>query len=115
MVVSRRGASGRAPRVVSESREASRIVVGDCVAELTKLTADSVDLVFADPPSILQLRGALRGRIVPRVEAVAAAWNNFSIFPAYDEFPRAWLVACRRVLKPAGTLWVIGSYHNIFR
>jgi len=115
MVVSRRGASGRAPRVVSESREASRIVVGDCVAELTKLTAGSVDLVFADPPYNLQLQGDLKRPDDSRVDAVDDAWDKFSSFTAYDEFTRAWLVACRRVLKPAGTLWVIGSYHNIFR
>jgi len=115
MVVSRRGASGRAPRVVSESRQAPRIVVGDCLTELAKLTAGSVDLVFADPPYNLQLQGDLKRPDDSRVDAVDDDWDKFSSFTAYDEFTRAWLIACRRALKPAGTLWVIGSYHNIFR
>src|SRR5712692_1432 len=115
MVVSRRGASGGAPRVVSESREAVRIAVGDCIAEMAKLTAESVDLVFADPPYNLQLRGELKRPDDSRVDAVDDDWDRFSSFSAYDDFTRAWLLACRRVLKPAGTIWVIGSYHNIFR
>src|SRR6266545_2612476 len=115
MVVSRRGASGRAPRAVSESCEAVRIVVGDCVAEMAKLTAGSVDLVFADPPYNLQLQGDLKRPDDSRVDAVDDDWDKFSSFAAYDEFTRAWLIACRRVMKPAATLWVIGSYHNIFR
>src|ERR1043166_4041053 len=115
MVVSRRGASGRAPRVVSESREGVRIVTGDCVAEMAKLAAGSVDLVFADPPYNLQLQGDLRRPDDSRVDAVDDDWDKFSSFTAYDDFTRAWLMACRRVMKPAATLWVIGSYHNIFR
>src|SRR5499426_690319 len=115
MVVSRRGASERTPRVVSESRQAPRIVVGDCVAELTKLTAGSVDLVFADPPYNLQLQGDLKRPDDSRVDAVDDDWDKFASFAAYDDFTRAWLIACRRVMKPAATLWVIGSYHNIFR
>src|SRR6476660_3045101 len=115
MVVSRRGASGRAPRVVSESRESVRIVIGDCVAEMAKLAAGSVDLIFADPPYNLQLQGDLKRPDDSRVDAVDDDWDKFSSFSAYDDFTRAWLLACRRVLKPAGTLWVIGSYHNIFR
>ena len=115
MVVSRRGAPSRAPRVVSESRESARIVVGDCVAEMAKFAASSVDLVFADPPYNLQLQGDLKRPDDSRVDAVDDDWDKFSSFTAYDEFTRAWLTACRRALKPAGTLWVIGSYHNIFR
>src|SRR5215475_8453154 len=115
MVVSRRGAPGGAPRVVSESRQAPRIVVGDCVAEMAKLPAESVDLVFADPPYNLQLQGDLKRPDDSRVDAVDDDWDKFSSFAAYDEFTRAWLLACRRVMKPAATLWVIGSYHNIFR
>src|SRR5215475_13551766 len=115
MVVSRRGAPGGAPRVVSESRQAPRIVVGDCVAELTKLTAGSADLVFADPPYNLQLQGDLKRPEDSRVDAVDDDWDKFSSFTAYDEFTRAWLLACRRIMKPSATLWVIGSYHNIFR
>src|SRR5499425_1478396 len=115
MVVSRRGAPRQAPRLTPESAKTSRIVVGDCVAELTKLTAGSVDLVFADPPYNLQLQGDLKRPDDSRVDAVDDDWDKFSSFTAYDEFTHAWLTACRRALKPAGTLWVIGSYHNIFR
>ena len=115
MVVSRRGASQRAPRRHSESSEAARILVGDCVAEMAKLTAGSVDLVFADPPYNLQLQGDLKRPDDSRVDAVDDDWDKFASFSAYDDFTRAWLLACRRVMKPAATLWVIGSYHNIFR
>jgi modification methylase len=90
-------------------------VVGDCVAELTKLEAASVDLVFADPPYNLQLQGDLKRPDDSRVDAVDDDWDKFSSFSAYDDFTRAWLLACRRVMKPNATLWVIGSYHNIFR
>jgi modification methylase len=118
MVVSRRGASVRAPRVSFESSEAiatARILVGDCVAEMAKLPAASVDLVFADPPYNLQLQGDLKRPDDSRVDAVDNDWDKFASFSAYDDFTRAWLTACRRVMKPAATLWVIGSYHNIFR
>src|SRR5436853_1596921 len=115
MVVSRRGASSRAPREISEPRESARIVVGDCVAEMAKLPAESVDLVFADPPYNLQLQSDLKRPDDSRVDAVDDDWDKFSSFSAYDDFTRAWLLACRRVMKPAATLWVIGSYHNIFR
>ena len=114
MVVSRRGASSRAPRVSSDELPA-RILVGDCVAEMAKLTAGSVDLIFADPPYNLQLKGDLKRPDDSRVDAVDDDWDKFSSFAAYDDFTRAWLLACRRLLKPSGTLWVIGSYHNIFR
>ena len=115
MGVSRRGASSRAPRVSSEPGHSALILIGDCVAEMAKLPAQSVDLVFADPPYNLQLQGDLKRPDDSRVDAVNDHWDQFSSFSAYDEFTRAWLGACRRVLKPAGTLWVIGSYHNIFR
>jgi modification methylase len=82
---------------------------------MAKLPAESVDLVFADPPYNLQLQGDLKRPDDSRVDAVDDAWDKFASFSAYDDFTRAWLVACRRVMKPAATLWVIGSYHNIFR
>jgi len=82
---------------------------------MTKLPAHSVDLIFADPPYNLQLQGDLKRPDDSRVDAVDDDWDRFASFAAYDEFTRAWLTACRHVLKPAGTLWVIGSYHNIFR
>jgi modification methylase len=115
MVVSRRGASVRTPRVSFDSAPSARILVGDCVAEMTKLPAASADLVFADPPYNLQLAGDLKRPDDSRVAAVDDDWDKFSSFSAYDDFTRAWLTASRRVMKPNATLWVIGSYHNIFR
>jgi len=115
MVVSRRGAPSRAPRFHSESAPTPKVIVGDCVAELSQLPAESVDLVFADPPYNLQLQGDLKRPDDSRVDAVDDDWDKFSSFSAYDDFTRAWLLACRRVMKPNATLWVIGSYHNIFR
>ena len=115
MVVSRRGASVRAPRVSFEFPSSPRILIGDCVAEMAKMPAACVDLVFADPPYNLQLQGDLKRPDDSRVDAVDNDWDKFASFEAYDEFTRAWLVACRRLMKPHATLWVIGSYHNIFR
>src|SRR6266704_2486414 len=115
MVASRRGASARAPRVSFTAGESGRIFIGDCVAEMAKLPAESVDLVFADPPYNLQLQGDLKRPDDSRVDAVDDSWDKFASFSAYDDFTRRWLTACRRVMKPAGTIWVIGSYHNIFR
>ncbi len=88
---------------------------GDCIALMDKLPAASVDLVFADPPYNLQLDGDLHRPNNSRVDGVDEAWDQFASFAEYDAFTRAWLHAARRVLKPSGTLWVIGSYHNIFR
>ena len=101
----------------SSSEEAWRnqILKGDCVAALAKLPSQSVDVIFADPPYNLQLEGALHRPDQTLVDAVDDAWDQFESFAAYDAFTRAWLLACRRVLKPNGTIWVIGSYHNIFR
>src|SRR6201988_2855241 len=108
MVVSRRGASVRAPRVRFEAAPASppspRILIGDCVAEMTKLPAASVDLVFADPPYNLQLQGDLKRPDDSKVDAVDDEWDKFSSFAAYDAFPHAWITACRRVMKPNATL-----------
>jgi modification methylase len=115
MVVSRRGASVRAPRVSFTTSASAQVICGDCIAELAKLPAESIDLVFADPPYNLQLQGDLRRPDDSRVDAVDDEWDRFASFAAYDEFTRAWLVACRRVMKPSATLWAIGSYHNIFR
>src|SRR5262245_41106753 len=115
MVVSRHGAPVRAPRMTQEIPESCRVVVGDCVAGMSNLAADSVDLVFADPPYNLQLQGDLKRPDDSQVDAVNDDWDKFASFEAYDDFTRAWLMACRRVMKPSATLWVIGSYHNIFR
>jgi modification methylase len=113
--VPRRGAPVRAPRFHFESASTPQILNGDCVAELSKLPAESVDLVFADPPYNLQLQGDLKRPDDSRVDAVDDDWDKFASFAAYDDFTRAWLMACRRVMRPDATLWVIGSYHNIFR
>ncbi|MGO4665777.1 site-specific DNA-methyltransferase [Bosea sp. 2KB_26] len=92
-----------------------QVVVGDCIAALDRLPPASVDLVFADPPYNLQLGGDLRRPDDSLVDAVDDDWDKFASFAEYDAFTRAWLTACRRVLKPDGAMWVIGSYHNIFR
>ena len=91
------------------------ILIGDCVDRMNRLPARSVDLVFADPPYNLQLDGDLHRPDQSKVDAVDDHWDQFDSFEAYDAFTRAWLLAVRRVLKPNGTIWVIGSYHNIFR
>jgi modification methylase len=103
------------PVVAQPFPSTPHILHGDCVAELAKLPAGSVDLVFADPPYNLQLQGDLKRPDDSRVDAVNDDWDKFSNFAAYDDFTRAWLASCRRVMKPNATLWVIGSYHNIFR
>jgi modification methylase len=88
---------------------------GDCLEVLDSLPERSVDLIFADPPYNLQLQGELWRPNQTRVDAVDDDWDKFASFAAYDSFTRAWLGACRRVLKDTGTIWVIGSYHNIYR
>ncbi|EHK53699.1 site-specific DNA-methyltransferase [Allomesorhizobium alhagi] len=91
------------------------IMKGDCVAAMDRLPEKSVDLVFADPPYNLQLNGDLHRPDQSKVDAVDNDWDQFDSFAAYDAFTRAWLLAARRILKPNGAIWVIGSYHNIFR
>ena len=118
--VSRTGRPVSAPRmglVPPASRlPLDEILVGDCIAAMNALPAGSVDCVFADPPYNLQLgEGSLLRPDQSRVDAVDDDWDKFSTFAAYDAFTRDWLAAARRVMKPNATLWVIGSYHNIFR
>ncbi|MPY70455.1 MAG: site-specific DNA-methyltransferase [Alphaproteobacteria bacterium] len=91
------------------------ILAGDCVAHMNALPAGCVDMVFADPPYNLQLSGELHRPDNSRVDGVEEGWDRFADFATYDAFTRTWLAAARRVLKPDGTLWVIGTYHNIFR
>jgi modification methylase len=91
------------------------ILNGDCIEELKKLPDRSVDLVFADPPYNLQLGGDLLRPDNSKVDAVDDHWDQFESFAAYDAFTKAWMAQCQRVLKDDGALWVIGSYHNIFR
>ena len=103
------------PHAASSADWLDTILKGDCVAALERLPEKSVDVIFADPPYNLQLDGDLHRPDQSKVDAVDDAWDQFESFAAYDAFTRAWLLAARRVLKPSGTIWVIGSYHNIFR
>ncbi len=91
------------------------ILMGDCIAHMRALPAKSVDMIFADPPYNLQLGGELFRPDGSHVDAVTDEWDKFDTFAAYDAFTRAWLAEAHRILKDDGTIWVIGSYHNIFR
>ena len=93
----------------------NRILAGDCIEIMNSLPEGSIDLIFADPPYNLQLRGDLHRPDNSKVDAVDDDWDQFAGFAAYDSFTRDWLSAARRLLKPDGAIWVIGSYHNIFR
>ena len=103
------------PQTAAPRLPLGQILRGDCVEAMRSLPTASVDLVFADPPYNLQLGGDLARPDGSHVDAVTDAWDRFDSFAAYDSFTRAWLTEARRVLKPNGSLWVIGSYHNIFR
>jgi modification methylase len=92
-----------------------RVLEGDCVETMRALPAGCADLVFADPPYNLQLKNELRRPNNSKVDAVDDKWDQFDSFAEYDRFTRAWLGAAKHVLKDTGALWVIGSYHNIFR
>jgi modification methylase len=93
----------------------NQILPGNCIEILESLPENSVDLVFADPPYNLQLQNDLYRPNLSKVDAVKNSWDKFSSFEEYDGFTRDWLSACRRVLKDTGTIWVIGTYHNIYR
>jgi modification methylase len=108
-----KGKSAPPPRV--EVLPLDQIIQSDCVAAMNKLPPASVDMIFADPPYNLQLGGDLFRPEGSRVDAVDDHWDKFNSFAHYDAFTRDWLAAAKRVLKPNGTIWVIGSYHNIFR
>jgi DNA modification methylase len=101
--------------MVEPSLPLDRIIQGDCIEELNRLPENSIDLIFADPPYNLQLQGELWRPNMTRVDAVDDNWDQFADFAAYDTFSDSWLRACHRVLKETGTIWVIGTYHNIFR
>jgi modification methylase len=93
----------------------NQIIQGDCIEIMNSLPEDSIDLIFADPPYNLQLQNDLHRPNMTKVDAVNDQWDQFESFEVYDNFTINWLTACRRILKPNGTIWVIGSYHNIFR
>jgi site-specific DNA-methyltransferase (adenine-specific) len=99
----------------SDKLPLDQVIHGDCLQVMKELPSESVDLIFADPPYNLQLHQELWRPNMTRVDAVDDEWDQFGSFSEYDTFTRAWLVACRRILKPSGTIWVIGTYHNIFR
>ncbi len=105
----------RASEAGTKELPLDRILRGDCVEQMRALPDASVDMVFADPPYNLQLGGDLYRPEGGRVDAVDNDWDKFDSLAAYDTFSRDWLAEARRILKPNGTLWVIGSYHNIFR
>ena len=92
-----------------------KIILGDCIEVLESIPKGSVDLIFADPPYNLQLHQELYRPNNTRVNGVNDPWDRFDSFESYDDFTHRWLLACRRVLKDSGTIWVIGSYHNIYR
>ncbi len=93
----------------------NKIINGDCLKELKKIPDETFDLIFADPPYNLQLKKELSRPDRSKVDAVDDKWDQFESFKSYDEFTFRWLKECKRILKKNGTIWVIGSYHNIFR
>ena len=97
------------------SKNLNKIICGDTVEELKKIPTNSIDLIFADPPYNLQLEGELQRPDNSIVNAVNDDWDQFSSFASYDRFCTEWLTEAQRIIKPTGSIWVIGSYHNIFR
>ena len=115
-VLTRQKARTRRPEVTARPPlPLGQILSGDCIEAMKSLPDASIDLVFADPPYNLQLGGDLNRPDGSHVDAVTDDWDKFDSFAAYDSFTRDWLAEARRILKPNGTIWVIGSYHNIFR
>ena len=110
-----RPAKNAAKSVARAELPLGRIIPGDCVEAMRSLPDACVDMIFADPPYNLQLGGDLSRPDGSHVDAVTDHWDQFDSFAAYDKFSREWLTEARRVLKPNGSMWVIGSYHNIFR
>ena len=98
-----------------QSNFKNKIINGDSLEELKKIPRETFDLIFADPPYNLQLKGVLTRPDRSKVSAVKDKWDKFENFKKYDEFTYEWLNECKRILKKDGAIWVIGSYHNIFR
>jgi modification methylase len=105
----------RAPSKKRKELELDTIIEGDCIAAMEQIPDKSVDMIFADPPYNLQLQGDLFRPEGGRVDAVDDDWDKFDSLAVYDDFTRHWLAEARRILKDDGTIWVIGSYHNIYR
>ncbi|WP_422061325.1 site-specific DNA-methyltransferase [Sphingopyxis sp.] len=105
----------RAPTAAPADLPLDSILQGDCVEMMRSLPAASVDMIFADPPYNLQLGGDLHRPDGSQVDAVDDEWDKFDSLATYDRFTHAWLAEAKRILKPGGSIWVIGSYHNIFR
>ena len=93
----------------------NEIINGDSLKELSKIPCETFDLIFADPPYNLQLKKELIRPDRSKVKAVDDKWDQFKSFKSYDKFTIDWLKECKRILKKNGTIWVIGTYHNIFR
>jgi modification methylase len=108
-------AQERARRRGTKSLPLNQIIEGDCIAAMAKMPDNSVDMIFADPPYNLQLGGDLLRPEGSKVDACDDEWDRFESFAVYDDFTRDWLAEARRILKDDGSIWVIGSYHNIFR
>ncbi|NBW75056.1 MAG: site-specific DNA-methyltransferase [Sphingomonadaceae bacterium] len=115
MLVGEKARLKAAREVVRPDLPVGRILDGDCIEAMRSLPDASIDMIFADPPYNLQLGGDLSRPDGSHVDAVTDHWDQFDSFAAYDKFSREWLTEARRLLKPNGSLWVIGSYHNIFR
>ena len=105
----------KVPTTTTVALPLDRILMDDCIEAMRSLPAKSIDCIFADPPYNLQLGGDLLRPDGSQVDAVNDDWDKFDSFAAYDRFTKAWLKEARRILKPDGTIWVIGSYHNIYR
>ena len=97
------------------SKFSNKILNGDCLKELKKIPAKTFDLVFADPPYNMQIGEKLTRPDSSKVNGVTDKWDRFNSFKHYDDFCKTWLKECKRILKDNGSIWVIGSYHNIFR
>ena len=93
----------------------NRVIVGDCIEQMNNIPAESIDLIFADPPYNLQLSGELSRPNQTKVNGVTESWDKFDSIEDYDLYTKEWMTSARRILKPNGAIWVIGSYHNIFR
>lgn len=107
--------TSKSTQSTSIEKSLNKIIKGDSVQAMNRLPEKSVDLIFADPPYNLQLGGDLTRPDQSKVDAVTDHWDQFASFEAYDKFTTEWLTAAKRILKDDGAIWVIGSYHNIFR